>query len=214
MPLCKVGRERGSWVPLSEARKSFHLWFCHSLPEQGKYTSSGPIHQEPFLQVISVPCSQKATSHSTGGPLFQAGQQWQIDQWWVQEVSWKQSVPLLQCRRPQAGLLSQEADYGLFQRPRCFSNCWYSSSCFRETLRKIESDPQDSTQTKGYIELPCAAMSPIRLNASALSDSHSLFVSLTSLLILGQCYETLWTLTFFFFFYLFFLILYFFSFSF
>ena len=31
-------------------------------------------------------------------------------------------------------------------------------------------------------------MSPIRLNASTLSDSHSLFVSLTSSLILGQDY--------------------------
>ena len=31
-------------------------------------------------------------------------------------------------------------------------------------------------------------MSPIRLNVSALSDSHSLFISLISLLILGQDY--------------------------
>ena len=121
-----------------------------------------------------------------GGPLFQVGQQWQVNQWRVQEVSWKQYVPLLWCRRPQAGLLSQEADHSLSQRPQCFSNCWYSSSCFQETLGKIESDPQDSAQTEGCVELPCAAMSPIRLNASALSDSHSLFVSLTSPLILGQ----------------------------
>jgi len=76
--------------------------------------------------------------------------------------------------------MSQEADHGLSQRLWCFSNC------FQETLGKIESDPQDSAQTEGHVELPCAAMSPIQLNASALSYSHSLFVSLTSLLILGQ----------------------------
>ena len=98
----------------------------------------------------------------------------------MQEVSRKQSVPLLQCRRPQTGLLSQEAGHGLSQWLRCFSNC------FRETLGKIESDPQDSAQTEGRVELPCAATSPIRLNTSTLSDPYSLFVSLTSLLILGQ----------------------------
>ena len=70
-------------------------------------------------------------------------------------------------------------------KPWCFSNCWYSGSCFRETLGKIESDPQNSTQTEGHIELPCAAMSPIWLNTSALSDPHSIFVSLISFLILG-----------------------------
>ena len=53
-------------------------------------------------------------------------------------------------------------------------------------LGKIESNLQDSTQTEGRVELLCAAMSPIRLNASILSDSHALFVSLTSPLILGQ----------------------------
>jgi len=41
------------------------------------------------------------------------------------------------------------------------------------------------TQTKSYIELPYAAMSPIQLNAFTLSDPHSLFVFLISLLILG-----------------------------
>jgi len=46
-------------------------------------------------------------------------------------------------------------------------------------LGKIESDPQDSAQTKGHIELPCAVMSPIQLNVSALSNPYSL-------LILGQ----------------------------
>ena len=101
-------------------------------------------------------------------------------------MSQKQPVPLLQCRRPQAGLLSQEADYSLSQGPQYFSNYWYSSSCFQETLRKIESDPQDSVQTEGHVELSCTAMSPIWLNASALSNPHSLFVSLISLLILGQ----------------------------
>ena len=50
----------------------------------------------------------------------------------------------------------------------------------------MESDLQDSAQTKGRVELPCTAMSPIQLNISALSDPHSLFVSLTSPLILGQ----------------------------
>ena len=40
--------------------------------------------------------------------------------------------------------------------------------------------------TTGCIELLCTATSPIWLNASALSDLYSLFVSLTSFLILGQ----------------------------
>jgi len=76
---------------------------------------------------------------------------------------------LLQCRRSQVELLSQEADYGHSQGLWCFSNCFW------ETLRKIESDPQDST-------------SPIWLNTSALSDPHLCFDSLTSLLILDQDY--------------------------
>ena len=42
------------------------------------------------------------------------------------------------------------------------------------------------TQTKSYIELSYAAMSSIQLNASTLSDPHSLFVFLISSLILGQ----------------------------
>ena len=63
---------------------------------------------------------------------------------------------------------------------------WCFSNCFWETLRKIESNHQNSTQTEGYIELPCAALSLIWLNPSTLSDLHSLFVSLTFLLILGQ----------------------------
>ena len=89
-------------------------------------------------------------------------------------------MPLLQCRRLQAGLLSQEADYGHSQELWCFSNC------FRETLRKIKSNSQDSAQTEGYVKLSCTATSLIWFNASTLSDSHSLFVSLISLLILGQ----------------------------
>ena len=113
-----------------------------------------------------------------GGPLFQAGQQQQVDQWQVQEASQKQPVSLLWYRRPQAGLLSQ----GL----QCFSNCWSSSSCFQKTLRKIESDFQDFAQTEGHVELSCATTSSIPLNTSALSDPYPLFVSLTSLLILGQ----------------------------
>ena len=95
-------------------------------------------------------------------------------------------MPLLQYRRLQAGLLSQEADHGLSQRPWCFSNYWYSGSCFQETLRKIESNLQDSIQTEGCVELLCAATSLIWLNASALSNPYSLFVSFTSPLILGQ----------------------------
>ena len=56
------------------------------------------------------------------------------------------------------------------------------------TSKKPLEKSQDSAQTKGYIELPYAAMSSIQLNTSALSDPHSLFVSLTSFLILGQDY--------------------------
>jgi len=74
-PLCKAGRERGPQVLLLEARKGFYLQFYHSFSKQGKSISSGLIYQEPFLQVISIPCSQEATQYSAGGPLFQAGQQ-------------------------------------------------------------------------------------------------------------------------------------------
>ena len=66
-------------VLLLEARKSFHLRFCHGLPEQGKYTFGSPICQESFLKAISILHSQEATQYSIGGPLFQAGQQWQVD---------------------------------------------------------------------------------------------------------------------------------------
>ena len=52
--------------------------------------------------------------------------------------------------------------------------------------QKNRERPQDSAQTEGHVELPCAAMSLIQLNISALSDPHSLFVFLTSPLILGQ----------------------------
>ena len=97
-------------------------------------------------------------------------------------------MPLLWCKRLQAELLSQEADYSHSKGPQYFSNDWYSGSCFWETLRKIESDPQDSTQTEGCIKLPYAAMSPIWLNTSTLSDPYSLFVFLISPLILGQNY--------------------------
>ena len=61
-----------------------------------------------------------------------------------------------------------------------------ASNCFQETLRKIESDLQDSTQTEGHVEPLCTAMSSIWLNTSTLFNPHSLFVFLTSLLILGQ----------------------------
>ena len=113
-----------------------------------------PICQKSFLKAISSPHSQEATQYSMGGPLFQAGQQWQVDQWWAQEVSRKQSVPLLRCRRPQVGLLFQEADHGLSQRPQCFSNCWYSGSCFWETLGKIESDPKTLHRLRAMLNFP------------------------------------------------------------
>jgi len=64
------------------------------------------------------------------------------------------------------------------------SQCF--SSCFQETLEKIESNPWDSVQTEGHIKLLCTTTSPIQLNISALSDSHLFFVFLTSPLILGQ----------------------------
>ena len=91
-------------------------------------------------------------------------------------------MPLLWYRRLQVGLLSQEADHSHSQGPQCFSNCFW------ETLGKIESNSQNSTQTESHIELSCIAMSSIQLNVFALSNPHSLFVSLTSLLILGQDY--------------------------
>ena len=80
---------------------------------------------------------------------------------------------LLWCRGPQVRLLFQEADHSHSKRLQYF-NCWSSYSCFWETLRNIE--------------LFCAAMSSIWLNTSTISDPHSLFVSLTFLLILGQDY--------------------------
>jgi len=33
-----------------------------------------------FLQVTFIPCSQKAIQYFVGGSLFQASQQWQVDQ--------------------------------------------------------------------------------------------------------------------------------------
>ena len=114
MPPCKAGEERSPRVSLPETRKSFHLQSYHGSPEQGKSISGSLIHQELFLQVTYIPCSQEAIQYSADGPLFQAGQQWQVDQWQMQEVSRKQSVPLLWRKRLQAGLLFQEADYGLF----------------------------------------------------------------------------------------------------
>ena len=75
MPLYKAGGEKSPWVPLPEARKSFYLWSYHNLLEQGKSISGGLIYQEPFLQFISILCSQEAIQYSVGGFLFQAGQQ-------------------------------------------------------------------------------------------------------------------------------------------
>ena len=100
----------------------------------------------------------------------------------MQETSQKQFVPLLQCKGLQVELIFQEADHSYSQRLQCFS------SCFWKTLRKIESNFQNFTQTEGHIELSCAAISPIWLNTSTLSDPHSLCVFLTSPLILDQDY--------------------------
>ena len=69
----KIDRERGSWVSLLEARKSFYFWSCYSPPEQGKSISGGLIHQELFLQVTIILCSQELIQYFVGGPLFQAG---------------------------------------------------------------------------------------------------------------------------------------------
>ena len=71
-------------------------------------------------------------------------------------------------------------------RSRLWSLSKAGSSCFQETLGKIESNLQDSTQTEGHVKLSYTTMSSIWLNASVLSDSHSLFVFLTSPLILSQ----------------------------
>ena len=52
MLLCKAGRKRGPQVSLLEARKSFHLQFCHSLPEQGKFSSSSIKIEESRLDLF------------------------------------------------------------------------------------------------------------------------------------------------------------------
>jgi len=60
---------------------------------------------------------------------------------------------------------------------------------WQSLLRNLQTNReqlQDSAQTEGYVKLLCTATSSIQLNASALSDPHLLFVSLTSPLILSQ----------------------------
>ena len=52
MLLCKAGRKRGPQVSLLEVRKSFHLRFCHSLPEQGKFSSSSVKIEESGLDLF------------------------------------------------------------------------------------------------------------------------------------------------------------------
>jgi len=53
----------------------------------------------------------------------------------------------------------------------------------------LKSNYQDSTQTKGYINIFYTVISPIQLNISTLSDLYSLFVSFTSPLILGYDHQ-------------------------
>jgi len=56
-------------------------------------------------------------------------------------------------------------------------------SALREPLGKLECGSQDSAQTGSRVELVCATMSPMRLNASALSDPNSLSIPLISPLV-------------------------------
>jgi len=49
-----------------------------------------------------------------------------------------------------------------------------SYSCFQKILRKMKSDLQDSAQIESHVKLLCIVTSPIQLNISALSDTHSL----------------------------------------
>jgi len=57
------------------------------------------------------------------------------------------------------------------------------NSALQEPLIKLEHGSQDSAQTKSCIELVCASTSPIRLNASAFSDTNSLCILLVSSLV-------------------------------
>ena len=74
MPLYKASEEKGPQISLLEARKSFHLQYCHGSPEQGKSISGSLIYQELFLQATFTPHSQEEIPYSVNGPLFQAGQ--------------------------------------------------------------------------------------------------------------------------------------------
>ena len=56
-------------------------------------------------------------------------------------------------------------------------------STLQEPLRKLECSSQDSAQTGSHVELVCATMSPMCLNASALSDLNSLCIPLVSPLV-------------------------------
>jgi len=56
-------------------------------------------------------------------------------------------------------------------------------STLRESLGKLECGSQDSAQTRSRVELICATMSPMRLNASTLSDLNSLCIPLVSPLV-------------------------------
>ena len=72
-------RKRPLSLTLGSKEKLLSL-VLYGSPEQDKPISGSLIHQELFLQVIFIPCSQEATQYSVDGPLFQAGQQWQVDQ--------------------------------------------------------------------------------------------------------------------------------------
>jgi len=56
-------------------------------------------------------------------------------------------------------------------------------STLREPLRKLEHGSQDSAQNGSRVELVCATTSPMRLNASALSNLNSLCIPLVSPLV-------------------------------
>ena len=70
-------------------------------------------------------------------------------------------------------------------------------SALREPLGKLEHSSQDSVQTGSRIELICATTSPIRLNASALSNPNSLCIPLVSPLVYAPDHLqpiSIWTL--------------------
>jgi len=75
--LCKAGRERGPQVSLLEARKASTSGLA--MASQNKANSSSLIYQDLLPEIISILHFQETTKFSTSGPLFQAGQQWQVN---------------------------------------------------------------------------------------------------------------------------------------